>query len=128
MKKQLQTIFSTRQHMLSKNFEIYYYDVAHFSGISNHTHNYYEFYFFLNGNVSMFIDGIPFKFLLSYTNFCSNCYYDRYPKKLLLRQTILEVDNLLLCPPLGIPLLLKSAPHAFHEKHPIQWSNYPFPE
>lgn len=61
MKKQLQTIFSTRQYMLSKDFEIYYYDDAHFSGVSNHTHDYYEFYFFLNGNVSMFIDGIPFK-------------------------------------------------------------------
>ena len=226
MKKQLQTIFSTRQHMLSKNFEIYYYDVAHFSGISNHTHNYYEFYFFLNGNVSMFIDGIPFKlqtgdvimippnvphhavatgkavpyisgtsisqvfsqygfkdyfcffrafkkeyglspkeykelnahklkkrnkkkvlhkkchvcvsfitymafsefFYQNCTIFCSNYYCDMHRKKLLLPQTILEVDNLVLCPPLGIPLLLKSVPHDFHEKRPIRWSNDPFPE
>lgn len=57
MKKNLQTAFSTRQYMLSKDFEIYYYNDSHFSGISSHTHDYYEFYFFLEGDVSMDIDG-----------------------------------------------------------------------
>lgn len=57
MKKNLQTTFSTRQYMLSKDFEIYYYNDSHFTGVNSHTHNYYEFYFFLEGDVSMNIDG-----------------------------------------------------------------------
>lgn len=59
MKKKLQTTFSTRQYMLSKDFEIYYYSDYHFSGVKNHTHDYYEFYFFLEGAVAMYIDGVP---------------------------------------------------------------------
>lgn len=55
MKKKLQTTFSTRQYMLSKDFEIYYYDDAHLTGVKAHSHNYYEFYFFLQGNISMII-------------------------------------------------------------------------
>lgn len=57
MKKNLQTAFSTRQYMLSKDFEIYYYNDTHFKGVSSHTHDYYEFYFFLEGDVSINIDG-----------------------------------------------------------------------
>lgn len=57
MKKNLQTAFSTRQYMLSKDFEIYYYNDMHFKGVHSHTHNYYEFYFFLEGDVSMNING-----------------------------------------------------------------------
>ena len=57
MKKKLQTKFSTRQHMLSEDFEIYYYNDTHFSGVESHTHDYYEFYFFLEGNMGMHIDG-----------------------------------------------------------------------
>ena len=55
MRKNLQSKFDPRQYMLSKDFEIYYYNDNHFSGVSNHTHDYYEFYFFLEGNVSMVI-------------------------------------------------------------------------
>ena len=57
MKKSLQTAFSTRQYMLSKYFEIYYYNDSHFSGVKGHTHDYYEFYFFMEGDVSIYIDG-----------------------------------------------------------------------
>lgn len=57
MKKNLQTKFSTRQYMLSRDFEIYYYKDYSLAKIENHTHNYYEFYFFLEGKVSMEIDG-----------------------------------------------------------------------
>lgn len=60
MRKKLQTAFSTRQYMLSKDFEIYYYSDYHFSGVKNHTHDYYEFYCFLEGDVAMYIDGTPF--------------------------------------------------------------------
>lgn len=57
MKKNLQTKFSTRQYMLSKDFEIYYYKDLPKSKLEDHSHNYYEFYFFLEGNVSIEIAG-----------------------------------------------------------------------
>ncbi len=57
MKKNLQTTFNTRQYMVSKDFELYYYNDSHFCGVSSHTHNYYEFYFFIEGEVSMNIEG-----------------------------------------------------------------------
>ena len=46
MKKHFQTAFDTRQYMVSKDFEIFYYEDTHFSNVRNHSHNYYEFYFF----------------------------------------------------------------------------------
>ena len=61
MKKSLQTPFQTRQSMLSKDFEIFYYDDTQFSGVANHSHDYYEFYFFLEGAISMFIEGKEFE-------------------------------------------------------------------
>lgn len=57
MKKELQSIFNTRQYMLSRDFEIYYYSDLHFHAVKDHAHNYYEFYLFLEGNVTMIIDG-----------------------------------------------------------------------
>ena len=42
--------------MLSKDFEIYYYNDNHFYGVTDHTHDYYEFYFFLEGNVTISIE------------------------------------------------------------------------
>ena len=53
MKKKLQTAFSPRQYMLSQDFELYYYNDHNLSTVNMHTHPYYEFYFFLEGNVSM---------------------------------------------------------------------------
>lgn len=57
MKKNLQSAFSTRQIMLSRDFEIYYYNDTyqnkHSYNVNSHSHNYYEFYFFLEGNVTM---------------------------------------------------------------------------
>lgn len=54
MKKELQTKFITRQYMLSKDFEIYYYnDRTVPPHVAMHSHNYYEFYFFLEGNVKI---------------------------------------------------------------------------
>lgn len=60
MRKKLQTAFSTRQYMLSKDFEIYYYNDSNFVGVNSHTHDYYEFYFFLEGDVAMHILGKPY--------------------------------------------------------------------
>ena len=57
MRRNLQTKFSTRQYMLSKDFEIYYYKDHYLSKVDSHVHTYYEFYFFLEGDVLMEIDG-----------------------------------------------------------------------
>lgn len=55
MKDHLKTTFSTRQHMLSEDFEIFYYDDSNLSGVKPHSHDYYEFYLFLSGNTTMHI-------------------------------------------------------------------------
>lgn len=57
MRKQLRSAFSTRQYMLSRDFEIYYYSDNHPTGVTAHSHDYYEFYFFAGGNVTIYIDG-----------------------------------------------------------------------
>lgn len=53
MKKELRTTFITRQYMLSKDFEIYYYNDKDLKAVHKHSHDYYEFYFFLEGNVNI---------------------------------------------------------------------------
>ena len=45
MKKKLQTAFLTRQYMLEKDFEIYYYNDTVFSNVGKHSHTHYEFFF-----------------------------------------------------------------------------------
>lgn len=60
MKKELRSQFSTRQYMLSKDFELYYYSDKDLTKVGNHTHNYWEFYFFLEGDVDMFIREQPY--------------------------------------------------------------------
>lgn len=54
-RKDLQTNFSTRQYMLSQDFEIYYYSDVNMNNVKTHSHDYYEFYFFLGGDVSLTI-------------------------------------------------------------------------
>lgn len=41
--------------MLSRDFEIYYYSDQRVTPVRPHTHNYYEFYFFLQGDVSIHV-------------------------------------------------------------------------
>lgn len=53
MKKEHSTAFTPRQYMLSRDFEIYYYSDLHFQSVGQHSHDYYEFYFFVEGAVSM---------------------------------------------------------------------------
>ena len=53
MKKKLHSTFESRQYMLSRDFELYYYDDKDLAKVEAHSHNYYEFYFFLEGDVSM---------------------------------------------------------------------------
>lgn len=61
MKKNYKTKFQQRQYMLSKNFEIYYYEDNSLKQVKDHIHNYYEFYFFLEGDVSMVIEDVPYQ-------------------------------------------------------------------
>lgn len=55
-KNKLQTAFSTRQYMLSKDFEVYYYCDQPISSVGPHTHDYFEFYFFIEGNISIYVE------------------------------------------------------------------------
>ena len=55
MKNHLKTTFTPRQYMLSKDFEIFYYDDSNLAGVKPHSHDYYEFYLFLSGNTTMHI-------------------------------------------------------------------------
>lgn len=57
MKKHtLQSQFNNRQYMLSRDFELYYYNDKTPSKVDFHTHDYYEFYFFLEGAVSIQVE------------------------------------------------------------------------
>lgn len=58
--KQRSSKFVSRQYMLSKDYEVYYYNDLHFHSVGSHSHDYYEFYFFESGSVSMEIDGAPY--------------------------------------------------------------------
>ena len=52
MKKNLITSYDDRQYMISKDYELYYYrDTGPVKRTGLHTHQNYEFYFFLEGNV-----------------------------------------------------------------------------
>ena len=53
MRKKLQTAFQPRQYMLSQDFELYYYEDRALPQVNLHEHNYYEFYFFLEGDIQM---------------------------------------------------------------------------
>ena len=66
MRSKIQTPFTHRQYMLSQDFEIYYYsdtsmlsqdfeiyyysDTRH-NNVDLHSHDYYEFYFYMEGDV-----------------------------------------------------------------------------
>ena len=58
MKEKLQTKFATRQYMISDTFELYYYSTIDVPGVKEHTHTHYEFYLFLEGAISLEIDGV----------------------------------------------------------------------
>ena len=56
MRKNIKSEFSTRQYMISRDFEIYYYSDSKLPDVNAHTHDYYEFYFFIEGHITMYID------------------------------------------------------------------------
>lgn len=55
-KKELSTTFNQRQHMETPDYEIFYYSDTKPGDISIHQHEYYEFYYFLGGNVRYQVD------------------------------------------------------------------------
>ncbi len=59
MKGNLRSAFNTRQHMESRDFEAFYYSDLHFQPPAVHTHDYYEFYLFLEGELDLVIAGHP---------------------------------------------------------------------
>ena len=58
MKEKLQTKFATRQYMISDRCELYYYSTDDVPGVNEHTHTHYDFYLFLDGAISLEIDGV----------------------------------------------------------------------
>ncbi|MCR5032081.1 MAG: AraC family transcriptional regulator [Lachnospiraceae bacterium] len=60
MRKNLRSQFNTRQYMLSDDFEVFYYSDLHFKAVGDHDHDYYEFYFFLEGEVDMYIRQVKY--------------------------------------------------------------------
>ncbi len=52
MKKKLLTKFQSRQHMLSADYEIFYYSDSVRPRVSPHLHTHYECYFFLEGGIT----------------------------------------------------------------------------
>ncbi|MCI5650582.1 MAG: AraC family transcriptional regulator [Fusicatenibacter sp.] len=57
MQKKLESTFSRRQYMMSRDFEIYYYNGYKLSPVEAHHHDYYEIYFFLEGSVEICVEG-----------------------------------------------------------------------
>lgn len=62
MKKKLRSEFNARQYMLSKDFEIFYYDDSRHVNVKPHKHSYYEFYLYLEGNVDYEIGDTRYTF------------------------------------------------------------------
>jgi AraC-like DNA-binding protein/mannose-6-phosphate isomerase-like protein (cupin superfamily) len=49
--------YLTRQHMLSKDYEIFHYSNSDIASINLHHHDFYECYFFVSGDVTYLIEG-----------------------------------------------------------------------
>ena len=57
MKKELSTGFNERQYMNSGEFEVFFYNDIDLDHVTDHTHPYYEIYFFLSGDVTYDVEG-----------------------------------------------------------------------
>lgn len=68
MSKHYLTTFNTRQYMQTGDFEIFYYEDKVLSPVSVHQHDYYEIYFFLSGNVDIYLGDTTYP--LSYGDIC----------------------------------------------------------
>lgn len=59
MIKELRSDFETRQYLLARDYELFYYRDANFQNVPNHSHDYYEFYLLVSGDVTMNVNGAP---------------------------------------------------------------------
>lgn len=57
MKEKLRSDFLSRQKMIRNNFEIFYYSDSEAMHVSPHIHDNYEIQFFMEGNVTCYING-----------------------------------------------------------------------
>lgn len=57
MKKKLRSDFTRRQHMLSKDYEVFYYHDTKHMNVEPHAHSHHEFYVYLEGDVDFELDG-----------------------------------------------------------------------
>jgi YesN/AraC family two-component response regulator len=57
MRKELSTGFNERQYMNSGEFEVFFYKDLDLNHVVDHSHSYYEMYFFLNGDVTYDVEG-----------------------------------------------------------------------
>ncbi len=57
MRKELSTGFNERQYMNSGEFEVFFYKDLDLNHVMDHSHSYYEVYFFLNGDVTYDVEG-----------------------------------------------------------------------
>lgn len=57
MKKKYRSQFNRRQYMLSKDYEVYYYEDRNHMNVEPHAHSYSEFYVYLEGDVDFEIEG-----------------------------------------------------------------------
>ncbi|MCR5404366.1 MAG: AraC family transcriptional regulator [Butyrivibrio sp.] len=53
MNNKLRSSFNTRQYMVSSDYEVFYYSDSGFTTLSPHSHNYYECYLFIEGDITM---------------------------------------------------------------------------
>ena len=53
MKNRLRSSFNTRQYMLSSDFEVFFYSDRNFKTLKPHSHDYYECYLFVEGDITM---------------------------------------------------------------------------
>ena len=58
--KTLPRNFDTRQYMLRNDFEAFYYSDDELRSVAPHRHNFYELFFFIEGDVTYMIDGQPY--------------------------------------------------------------------
>jgi len=65
MKKNLGSDFVRRQEMITDTFEIFYYSDMKLAPVGEHMHSHYEFYFFLEGDVTITVNHEKHKMLPS---------------------------------------------------------------
>ena len=61
MRKELSTGFNQRQYMNSGEYEVFFYKDLDLDHVVDHSHSYYEVYFFLNGDVSYEVEGTQYR-------------------------------------------------------------------